>query len=147
MTGIKFRENGNRKAPVILEDERDTDTGLSRDTILLVDDDASILKLQRLAFEKEGYRVLTAGTGSEALVMAREHRPGFIFLDVNLPDVDGKTVAGILKRDPATRGIPIVFATGHSDEETISGLESGMGVIRKPFVEKDLISAVRNYYG
>jgi PAS domain S-box-containing protein len=144
--GVAAHETARRSGPAVLESSSHAARGASRDTVLIVDDDESILTLQRKAFEKEGYRVLTAGTGREALLLARDNLPGFIFLDVKLPDLDGITVAGILKRDPATMDIPIVFATGELDEEQIRGLEFGMRVIKKPFFEKDLISAVREYY-
>jgi len=144
--GVTAHEAARRSGPVVKDSHSNTAAGASRDTVLIVDDDESILIFQKKAFEKEGYRVLTAGTGREALLLARDNLPGFIFLDVKLPDLDGITVAGILKRDPATMNIPLIFATGAMDEEQIRGLEFGARVIRKPFVEKDLISAVKDYY-
>jgi CheY-like chemotaxis protein len=112
-------------------------------TVLVVDDDPGILKIHKRAFEQEGYHVLTAMTGKDALRLAREKRPGFIFLDVLLPDLDGFDVASILRSDPETRDTPIVFTTVLGEEGREKGLNLGSGYITKPFNEEQLISAVR----
>lgn len=115
----------------------------SENTILLVDDDASILEIHKQLFEQEGYRVLTATTGSEAIRVAREAMPGFIFLDVLLPDLDGFDVASILRSDEATKDIPIVFTTVLGEEGRERGMSLGRGYITKPFQQGQLITAVK----
>jgi CheY-like chemotaxis protein len=121
--------------------------GINRDAVLVVDDDQDLVRIHREVFEKEGYRVLSAVNGREALRVAREELPGFIFMDVLLPDIDGFDVASILKNDRLTRDIPIVFTTVLGDEGRERGLVLGSGYLSKPFKEEDLVSAVKEYYG
>jgi len=112
-------------------------------TVLIVDDDPGIVRIHKASFEREGYQVLTAMTGHEALRVARAEKPGFIFLDVLLPDLDGFDVASILKGDVATRDIPIVFTTVLGEEARERGISLGAGYITKPFQEQQLISTVK----
>jgi adenylate cyclase len=82
-----------------------------RATVLVVDDDASVRGLLAKTLEKEGYRVLLAGNGVEALTLAREHRPQAITLDVMMPQMDGWKALNELKADTELRHIPVIMVT------------------------------------
>ncbi|HEX9861385.1 MAG TPA: ATP-binding protein, partial [Nitrospirota bacterium] len=118
----------------------------ARDTVLLVDKDQEALRVQSMQFGREGYRVITATAGSDALRLARDCRPGFIFMDTDLPDIGGLDVAVMLGKDPDTKDIPIVFTT--SAGETGTGQTDGhaSGFIVKPYKVNELVATVRQYY-
>jgi signal transduction histidine kinase/CheY-like chemotaxis protein len=82
-----------------------------RATVLVVDDDASVRSLLAKTLEKEGYRVISAGNGVEALALAREHRPQAITLDVLMPQMDGWGALKGLKADAELRDIPVIMVT------------------------------------
>ena len=82
-----------------------------RATVLVVDDDASVRGLLAKTLEKEGYRVISAGNGVEALALAREHRPQAITLDVLMPQMDGWGALKEFKADADLRDIPVIMVT------------------------------------
>ena len=82
-----------------------------RATVLVVDDDASVRSLLAKTLEKEGYRVISAGNGVEALALAREHRPQAITLDVLMPQMDGWGALKGLKADAELRDIPVIMVS------------------------------------
>ncbi len=84
------------------------------DPILIVDDNDINLKLLRLVLEAEGYQVRTAVDGPGALATLASFSPRLILLDLQLPGMDGLTVARRLKADPATRGIIIIAVTSYA---------------------------------
>jgi PAS domain S-box-containing protein len=79
--------------------------------VLVVDDDASVREFMQRFLERDGYRVITATDGLQALALAREHHPTAITLDVMMPQVDGWTVLAAIKGDPALADIPVVLVT------------------------------------
>jgi CheY-like chemotaxis protein len=82
-----------------------------RATVLVVDDDASMRGLLARTLENEGYRVIAAGNGVEALALARKHRPQAITLDVMMPHLDGWGALKELKADAALRDIPVIMVS------------------------------------
>ena len=82
-----------------------------RATVLVVDDDASVRSLLARTLENEGYRVISAGNGVEALALAREHRPQAITLDVMMPQLDGWGALKELKADAGLRDIPVIMVS------------------------------------
>jgi CheY-like chemotaxis protein len=82
-----------------------------RATVLVVDDDASVRGLLAKTLESEGYRVIMAGNGVEALALARQHRPQAITLDVMMPQLDGWGALKELKADAELRDIPVIMVT------------------------------------
>jgi len=82
-----------------------------RATVLVVDDDATVRSLLTKTLEKEGYRVILASNGVEALSLARQHRPQAITLDVLMPQMDGWRALKELKADAALRDIPVIMVT------------------------------------
>jgi CheY-like chemotaxis protein len=82
-----------------------------RATVLVVDDDPTVRSLLAKTLEKEGYRVILAGNGVEALALARKHRPQAITLDVLMPQMDGWAAIKELKADAELRDIPVIMVT------------------------------------
>ncbi|NLF14552.1 MAG: response regulator transcription factor [Anaerolineaceae bacterium] len=111
-------------------------------TILVVDDEARIVKLVRDYLERAGFGVLTAGDGETALAMARRERPDLIVLDLMLPGVDGLDVCRRLRRES---GVPIIMLTARVEEaDRIVGLELGADdYVTKPFSPGELVARVR----
>ena len=108
---------------------------MPREKILIVDDEEDILELVNYNLSKEGYRVVCAATGEDALVEAKAQLPDLIILDLMLPGVDGLDVCRSMRMDPATTKIPIVMLTAKGEEsDIVSGLELGADdYITKPF--------------
>jgi DNA-binding response OmpR family regulator len=86
-------------------------------TILVVDDEPDLLHAVRLYLEMEGYQVLTATNGEEALEKLRTKLPDLIVLDVMMPEMNGFDVAAVLKNDPVTMDIPIVILSIVQDRD------------------------------
>lgn len=97
--------------PVTVEAPAPVTAPDGRVTVLVVDDDASVRGLLTKTLEKEGYRVIAAGNGVEALTLAREHRPQAITLDVMMPQLDGWGALKALKADAELRDIPVIMVT------------------------------------
>lgn len=94
-----------------------TDEDARKLSILLVDDEPELLRVYRLLLEMNGYRILTAENGRDALRIAAVERPSLIFCDLLMPGMDGIEVLRALRRAEATRHIPFVFLSGSSADE------------------------------
>ncbi len=118
---------------------------MAKQKILAVDDEEDILELLRFNLTKEGFAVLCATSGEEALKSALSSRPDLILLDLLLPGMDGLEVARRLKSDPSTQDIPVIMVTAKGEEaDIVTGLEVGAeDYITKPFSRKVLIARVR----
>ncbi|MGH2465855.1 MAG: response regulator transcription factor [Candidatus Limnocylindrales bacterium] len=111
-------------------------------TILVVDDERNIVELLRLYLEKEGWAVISAADGEEALALHARHDPDLVILDLMLPKLDGFEVCRELRR----RGdVPIVMLTARDDVvDSIVGLELGADdYVAKPFNPRALIARVK----
>ena len=115
---------------------------MSKETILVVDDEANIIALARMYLEKEGYRVESARDGAEALRKVDELRPALMVLDLMLPQVDGWEVC---RRVRASSDLPIIMLTARDDDvDKIVGLELGADdYLTKPFNPRELVARVR----
>ena len=113
--------------------------------ILAVDDTASDLDLLAKILGREGYNLMLARDGSQALEIAARENPDLILLDVLMPDMDGIEVCRRLKADPATRGIPVIFITAQAESsEILAGFEVGaVDYVTKPFHIPELLARVR----
>ena len=118
---------------------------MARGTILVVDDEEDIQELVKLCLQREGYEVLTVGTGDQALAVARSRQPSLIILDLLLPGLQGLDICKILKADLKTRAIPIIILSAKSEEsDIVTGLELGADdYITKPFSSKVLVARTR----
>ena len=117
----------------------------NNELILAVDDEAHILELLSFNLEASGYRVVTASTGEDALVVCAQERPAMVLLDIMLPGIDGMEVCRRMKSNPTTADIPIIMLTAKGDEvDKILGLELGADdYITKPFSVRELIARVK----
>jgi DNA-binding response OmpR family regulator len=110
--------------------------------ILIVDDDRKTLDLLRLYLERDGYQVLAAQDGRQALDLARQRRPDLIVLDLMLPAVDGLDICRILRAESKT---PIIMLTARTTEDDkLLGLDLGADdYITKPFSPREVVARVR----
>ena len=110
--------------------------------ILVVDDDAKTVELVKLYLSRDGYKVLTACDGIEALRLARESRPDLIVLDLMLPGLDGLQVCRTLRRES---DVPIIMLTARTaEQDRLIGLDQGADdYVTKPFSPKELAARVR----
>ena len=110
--------------------------------VLVVDDDAKTVELVKLYLDRDGYQVLTAYDGVEALRLAREGYPDLIVLDLMLPDIDGLEICRTLRRES---DVPIIMLTARTtDRDKLAGLDIGADdYVTKPFSPKELAARVR----
>jgi DNA-binding response OmpR family regulator len=103
--------------------------------VLVVDDEAEIRELCRVNLEFEGFEVIEASNGRDALEAVRRHRPDVVFLDLMMPGIDGWDVLHELKTDDETADIPVVLLTAKSGEDDqMRGWEKGiLEYVSKPF--------------
>ena len=122
---------------------------MDRPTLLIVDDEAAVRRLLRLALGQLADRILEAGDGAEALALAASARPDLVLLDVGLPDLDGYAVCRRLKGDPATAGAAVLLLTGHAGERARrEGAEAGADAyLAKPFGLAELVSIAGELLG
>ena len=114
--------------------------------ILAVDDMPTNLEILRVRLEAQGYEVITAEDGEEALAKARELEPDLVLLDIMMPKLDGIAVLKQLKQDAMLRFVPIILVTAKSDvRDVVSGLDSGGDeYLTKPFEHAALTARVRS---
>ncbi|CAN5156593.1 response regulator transcription factor [soil metagenome] len=112
--------------------------------ILIADDEPDILEIIQFNLQNEGYEVITAKNGDEALDQAKKHHPDLIILDIMMPGKNGIDVCNILRMQPAFKETLIIFLSALSDEGTeIRGLETGADdYLTKPISPKVLTSKV-----
>ncbi|HEY5730316.1 MAG TPA: response regulator transcription factor [Anaerolineales bacterium] len=111
-------------------------------TILVVDDEKRLVSLVESYLTQEGYRVVTAYNGKEALIAARRESPDLIVLDVMMPEMDGYE---FMRKHRAERNTPIIMLTARvDDDEKVIGLEVGADdYMTKPFRPRELVARVR----
>jgi CheY-like chemotaxis protein len=112
--------------------------------VLIVDDDPAVHDVLRVTIAKEGYRLLHAYDGEQALDIAREERPDVITLDVMMPKLDGWTVLGKLKSDPALAPIPVIMLT-IVDERTTGYSLGAAEYMTKPVDRSRLLELLRRF--
>lgn len=112
------------------------------DKILVVEDDKTLLDVLKYNLTKEGYDVVTATDGAQALEIARSQKPELIVLDIMLPELSGLEVCRILRKDTT---VPILMLTAKGDEvDKIVGLEVGADdYMTKPFSMRELLARIR----
>jgi len=118
---------------------------VSKQTILVVDDETDLLDLIEYNLHKEGFKVLKAENGEEGIKVAKEHRPDLILLDIMMPKMDGLEAVEIMRKDEELQKTPIIFLTARSDEKTeIDGLnKGGDDYITKPISTTKLVSRIK----
>ncbi len=119
-----------------------TDEQFRNRRILVVDDEERMVRFIRLNLEHDGFRVITAFNGTQAVNKVRSEIPDLILLDVMMPDLDGFEVLKIVRE---TSTVPVIMLTAKGDEEDrVRGLELGADdYVTKPFSPRELVSRVR----
>ena len=113
--------------------------------ILIVDDEPGIVVPLQFLMEQQGYNVMTAERGEDALELIYQYRPDLVLLDIMLPGIDGYEVCEIVRLNPDYRDVKIVFLTARSSEvEIAKGLSlGGDAYITKPFSNAELVALVK----
>ncbi|HLW60533.1 MAG TPA: response regulator transcription factor [bacterium] len=111
-------------------------------SVLVVDDDHKLISLVRMYLEREGFQVLAAYDGAQALEVFARHRPGFVILDLMLPKIDGITLCRQIRRGS---NVPILMLTAKIEEvDKLVGLSVGADdYVTKPFSPRELVARVR----
>jgi DNA-binding response OmpR family regulator len=114
--------------------------------ILVVDDDAKIVRLVRTYLEREGYAVVTAADGPAALDAIETHQPALVVLDLMLPELDGRAVIRAVRRDDEAAATPIIILSARGTTiDRIAGLEDGADdYLPKPFSPAELVLRVKS---
>ena len=113
--------------------------------VLVVEDERDVADLIRYNLTKEGYDVVVAPTGSDALKQAREVHPDLVLLDIMVPQLNGWEVCRRLKADVETKNIPVIMVTGRVEEgDKVLGFEMGADdYVTKPFSPRELLARIR----
>ena len=114
--------------------------------VLIVEDERDIVTILSLAIEKEGYEVVEAYDGLDAIDKIEKEHPDLILLDIMMPQLDGNTVNLKLKNNPATAAIPVIVMSGRGGGRDNSVLQQEMQVtayLEKPFAVSDLIEKIK----
>lgn len=117
-----------------------------KQTILIVEDDLDLAEMLNAYFRVQGYDILTAAWGEDAVRLTSENAPDIVLLDIRLPDIDGYEVCRRIRTQRRTESIPIIFLTERRDRiDKLQGLELGVvDYITKPFDIQELRLRVRN---
>ncbi len=117
---------------------------MKKGKVLVVDDEVNITQILEFSIGAEGFDVITAQNGEEAVEKARREQPDLIILDVMMPKIDGYEACRILKANPLTKNIPVVLLTAKGrDIDKRLGMEVGAtDYIVKPFSPNRLIERI-----
>jgi DNA-binding response OmpR family regulator len=123
-----------------------TDLVVPAAPILVVDDDAKIVRLVRTYLERDGFSVVTAADGPAALEAIETHQPALVVLDLMLPELDGRAVIRAVRRDEEAAHTPILVLSARSSTiDRIAGLEDGADdYLPKPFSPAELVLRVKS---
>lgn len=115
--------------------------------ILVVDDEPDVLKIVTFRLKKEGYEVITARDGQEALDLVNRERPDLVLLDLRLPVVDGYEVCKRLKTDEDLRQIPVILLTASSATKIAEKTKDFQAedYLIKPFEPEELLDKVKKF--
>ena len=118
-------------------------------TVLIADDEHNIRHILDFSLHAEGFDVVSAHDGDEALAQARERKPDLIILDVMMPGKGGIETCRTLKQEPETASIPVILLTARASKaDRTAGEEAGADdYITKPFSPQKVIEAVQNILG
>ena len=123
---------------------------LSNDiTVMVVDDSKTIRNVAEKLLHKEGYTVVTADDGFEALPMIVDHQPDIIFLDIMMPRLDGYQTCSVIKNNAQFKNTPIVMLSSKDGvfDKAKGKLVGSEQFVTKPFTKEDLLEAIEQYAG
>ena len=117
--------------------------------ILVVDDEAKLLRAVAVTLREEGYEVATARSGAEALVAVSASVPDLVVSDIRMPRMDGYQLARALRASPRTEFIPVVFLTAKGErKDRLAGIRTGVDAyLLKPFDPEELLAVIANLLG
>jgi CheY-like chemotaxis protein len=117
--------------------------------ILLVDDSATVLMMERMILASERFEIVTAANGEEAQERARTEQPDLILMDIVMPKQNGIQACRAIKQDPATKHIPVILVTTRGEAESMeAGYTSGCNdYVTKPVNSAELLGKIRNLLG
>lgn len=116
--------------------------------ILIVDDQKDVLKVLDKRLSGAGYSVIKAESGKDALLLAKAEHPDLIILDIIMPEMDGAETANILKNDPQTKDIPVIFLTclfTEKEEQKEDHVVGGKYFIAKPYNPNEMLEIVGRF--
>ena len=118
---------------------------MADEKILVVDDEEHIQELIKFNLEKNGYKVILADNGIDAIKLAEEHMPQLMLLDLMLPGMDGLDVCKEIRKDSSMANMPIIMITAKGEEiDKIIGLELGADdYVTKPFSVRELVARIK----
>jgi CheY-like chemotaxis protein len=114
--------------------------------ILIIDDDQMLIDVWSLVLKKEGYDVITAGTGHDGMEIAKTQQPDFILLDQIMPDLKGNEVLQMLKQDPQTQNIMVAMASNYSENELMQqAIQNGAVdyILKYQIDPQDLVNKIK----
>jgi DNA-binding response OmpR family regulator len=114
------------------------------DKVLVVDDERVVRDLLQTSLSAEGYEVVVASNGEEAIRLAKTGNPQVILLDIEMPGIDGIETCKRLEADEKTRLIPIIMMTALGDRDIDAYLEGAVDVVKKPFDAVQLAIRVKS---
>ncbi len=126
--------------------EREPAYVMSRKKILMVDDAATILMMEKMFLSKEPYDLITAKDGQDAVEKAESERPDLILMDVVMPKMDGFEAVQKIRENEATKSIPIIMVTTRGEEKNMEkAYKNGCNdYVTKPINSSELLTKIRN---
>ncbi len=120
---------------------------MPRKKILMVDDAATILMMEKMFLSKEPYDLITAKDGQEAVEKAESERPDLILMDIVMPKMDGFEAVQKIRENEATKSIPIIMVTTRGEEKNMEqGYKNGCNdYVTKPINSSELLTKIRNF--
>jgi len=117
--------------------------------ILLVDDSATVLMMERMILASERFQIVTAANGEEAQQRAKTEQPDLILMDIVMPKLNGLQACQAIKNDPETAHIPIILVTTRGEAASLeAGYSSGCSdYVTKPVNSAELLGKIRNILG
>ena len=113
-------------------------------TILIVDDDANVLKILERILIAAGYSVLKAQNGKDGISVAKDRKPDLVLLDITMPDMSGDYACEILSADPNTQDIPVGFVTGLVTKKEAGRKNTGRYFyVAKPIDAQELLQKIK----
>ena len=127
---------------------RTPQSGRDKPLILVAEDMGVQVRLTRLCLERANYAVIASPDGLDALARIQAERPDLVLLDVDMPGLNGFQVLDALRRDPATRHIPVIMLTAHAKDSSLfdEWATPNDAFMTKPFSPQQLVTAVQQVF-